>query len=73
MDLLTDLGRLIYKFPFAKKIVLVIFSLSNVEFSQKSKFRDSNMTKIADVDLQELRKLNLLKKSECHKVKIWEF
>jgi len=44
-----------------------------VEFSQNSKFKASNMTKIADIDLLELRKLILLLKSECHKVKIWDF
>ena len=46
----TDIGKLIYNFHS--------FKISNVEFFQKSQFRASEMTNIADfVDLMKLQKI----------------
>ena len=47
----TDLGRLIYNFHSFKVLGFLSFlTLSKVGFSQKSKFRPSKRTKIADFD-----------------------
>ena len=50
----TDIGKLIYNFHS--------FKISNVEFFQKSQFRASEMTNIADyADLMKLQNLSLHK------------